>query len=56
VGSAAGHNPIALLIPCHRVLRSAGDISGYRWGSLRKQAILARESAQSEGQAGVWRV
>lgn len=46
VGGAVGHNPIALLIPCHRVLRSAGDVSGYRWGSARKQAILARESAR----------
>lgn len=45
VGSAVGHNPIALLIPCHRVLRSAGDLSGYRWGNERKQAILAREYA-----------
>lgn len=48
VGSATGRNPIALLIPCHRVLRSAGDIAGYRWGAARKQAILACEAALAE--------
>jgi AraC family transcriptional regulator, regulatory protein of adaptative response / methylated-DNA-[protein]-cysteine methyltransferase len=53
VGNAVGRNPVALLIPCHRVLRAAGDIGGYRWGGLRKQAILARESARSERLARV---
>jgi AraC family transcriptional regulator of adaptative response/methylated-DNA-[protein]-cysteine methyltransferase len=48
VGSAAGRNPIALLIPCHRVLRSVGDVTGYRWGGPRKQAILAWEAAHAE--------
>jgi len=48
VGSATGRNPIALLIPCHRVLRSVGDITGYRWGGPRKQAILAWEAALAE--------
>jgi AraC family transcriptional regulator of adaptative response/methylated-DNA-[protein]-cysteine methyltransferase len=52
VGSAAGRNPIALLIPCHRVLRSVGDITGYRWGAPRKQAILAWEAARAHDQAG----
>jgi len=47
VGSATGRNPIALLIPCHRVLRSVGDITGYRWGGPRKQAILAWEAARA---------
>lgn len=47
VGSAAGRNPIALLIPCHRVLRSVGDFTGYRWGGPRKQAILAWEAAHA---------
>ena len=52
VGGAAGRNPIALLIPCHRVLRSVGDITGYRWGGPRKQAILAWEAAHAHDRAG----
>lgn len=40
VGGAIGDNPIAYLIPCHRVLKSTGDISGYRWGVERKKAML----------------
>jgi AraC family transcriptional regulator of adaptative response/methylated-DNA-[protein]-cysteine methyltransferase len=51
VGSATGRNPIAMLIPCHRVLRSVGEITGYRWGGLRKQAILAWEAAHAGGRA-----
>ncbi|HEY5672389.1 MAG TPA: methylated-DNA--[protein]-cysteine S-methyltransferase [Malonomonas sp.] len=51
VGTAAGHNPIAYLIPCHRVLRSNGEIGGYRWGIDRKRAILAREAAVCENSA-----
>ena len=43
VGTAVGHNPIAVLIPCHRVIRKAGDFGNYRYGSLRKKALLARE-------------
>lgn len=43
VGSACGHNRIALLIPCHRVLRGDGGDGGYRWGVARKRALLARE-------------
>ena len=46
VGNAVGHNPVAYLIPCHRVLRVSGQIGGYRWGALRKRAILAMEAAQ----------
>lgn len=52
VGHAAGRNPIALLIPCHRVLRSVGDMAGYRWGGPRKQAILAWEAAHVHDRAG----
>jgi len=40
VGSALGHNPIALLIPCHRVIQKNGSLGGYRWGTNRKQDIL----------------
>ena len=47
VGSAVGHNPIAVLIPCHRVLRKAGEFGNYRYGSLRKKALLAREYVSS---------
>ena len=47
VGAACGSNSIALLIPCHRVIRETGVIAGYRWGGIRKRALLARESAQS---------
>ncbi len=43
VGTAVGHNPIAVLIPCHRVLRKDGDFGNYRYGSARKKALLASE-------------
>ncbi|MCF8032743.1 MAG: methylated-DNA--[protein]-cysteine S-methyltransferase [Desulfarculaceae bacterium] len=49
VGSAAGANPIAYLIPCHRVLRATGALGGYRWGLGRKRVMLAREAAQAAG-------
>ncbi len=44
VGSAVGHNPIAVLIPCHRVIRKAGEFGQYRYGALRKKALLAYEN------------
>ena len=43
VGTAVGHNPIAVLIPCHRVISKAGEFGNYRYGSARKKALLARE-------------
>jgi AraC family transcriptional regulator, regulatory protein of adaptative response / methylated-DNA-[protein]-cysteine methyltransferase len=43
VAQACGANALAVAVPCHRVLRNNGDISGYRWGVDRKQALLARE-------------
>lgn len=48
VGTAIGSNPVALIIPCHRVLRQTGELGGYRWGEIRKHAMLAREAAQFE--------
>jgi AraC family transcriptional regulator of adaptative response/methylated-DNA-[protein]-cysteine methyltransferase len=43
VGTAIGGNPIALVIPCHRVIQQSGELGGYRWGETRKHAILSRE-------------
>lgn len=45
VGSAVGANPIAWLIPCHRVLRHSGALGGYHWGLTRKRAMLVHERA-----------
>ena len=49
VGSALAHNPVAYLIPCHRVLRATGDFGTYHWGSGRKTAICGWEAAVSSG-------
>jgi AraC family transcriptional regulator, regulatory protein of adaptative response / methylated-DNA-[protein]-cysteine methyltransferase len=46
VGSAVADNPVALLIPCHRVIRSTGDTGQYHWGSQRKIAIIGWEAAR----------
>ena len=45
VGTAVGQNPLAYLIPCHRVIRETGVIGDYHWGATRKQAIIAWESS-----------
>ena len=44
VGTAVGHNPVAVLIPCHRVLRKDGEFGNYRYGSARKKALLGWEA------------
>lgn len=43
VGNAVGANPVAVVIPCHRVIRENGSFTGYRWGPARKSVLLARE-------------
>lgn len=48
VGTAVGRNPLAWLIPCHRVLRRDGGLGGYHWGLPLKRAMLAFESARAE--------
>ncbi len=46
VGSAVGANPLAWIIPCHRVIRQLGEPGGYRWGAVTKRAVIAYESAR----------
>ncbi|RIV42245.1 methylated-DNA--[protein]-cysteine S-methyltransferase [Flagellimonas pelagia] len=48
VGTAIGNNPVAFLIPCHRVIQSTGKIGGYMWGNTRKTAIIGWEAAQTD--------
>ena len=47
VGTAIGNNPIAFLIPCHRVIQSTGVFGGYMWGTTRKTAIIGWEAAKT---------
>jgi AraC family transcriptional regulator of adaptative response/methylated-DNA-[protein]-cysteine methyltransferase len=49
VGTAIGSNPIAFLIPCHRVIQSSGNFGGYMWGNTRKTAIIGWEQAVVRG-------
>ncbi|WP_339700701.1 methylated-DNA--[protein]-cysteine S-methyltransferase [Algoriphagus aquimarinus] len=46
IGTAIGSNPVAFLIPCHRVIQSSGKLGGYMWGNTRKSAIIGWEAAQ----------
>jgi AraC family transcriptional regulator, regulatory protein of adaptative response / methylated-DNA-[protein]-cysteine methyltransferase len=46
VGSAIGDNPVAFLIPCHRVIQSTGTFGQYHWGSTRKTAMIGWEAAK----------
>lgn len=47
VGTAVGNNPVAFLIPCHRVIKATGEIGQYHWGSVRKNAIIGWEAAKN---------
>ena len=49
VASACGANPVAIVVPCHRVLRSDGGLGGYRWGVQRKKELLLREEKSWAG-------
>jgi AraC family transcriptional regulator of adaptative response/methylated-DNA-[protein]-cysteine methyltransferase len=51
VGTAIGNNPIAYLIPCHRVIQANGTFGNYHWGSVRKKAILGWEFATTDNLA-----
>ncbi|WOE31487.1 MULTISPECIES: methylated-DNA--[protein]-cysteine S-methyltransferase [unclassified Acinetobacter] len=48
VGTAIGRNPVAFLIPCHRVIQSSGHLGGYRWGTTRKTAMIGWEGAKTD--------
>lgn len=47
VGTAIGNNPVAFLIPCHRVIQSSGHFGGYMWGAVRKTAIIGWEGVKT---------
>jgi AraC family transcriptional regulator of adaptative response/methylated-DNA-[protein]-cysteine methyltransferase len=47
VGSAVGDNPVAFLIPCHRVILSEGSFGQYHWGTTRKTAMIGWEAAKT---------
>jgi AraC family transcriptional regulator of adaptative response/methylated-DNA-[protein]-cysteine methyltransferase len=45
VARACATNPVSVVVPCHRVIRTDGTLAGYRWGLQRKQKLLEREAA-----------
>ena len=47
VGTAIGNNPVAWIIPCHRVIRQVGEMGGYRWGGFTKRAMIGYEAAST---------
>jgi AraC family transcriptional regulator of adaptative response/methylated-DNA-[protein]-cysteine methyltransferase len=51
VGNAVARNPISFIIPCHRVIRKVGEIHNYRWGAVRKKAMLGWEASRLESTA-----
>jgi AraC family transcriptional regulator of adaptative response/methylated-DNA-[protein]-cysteine methyltransferase len=48
VANACANNPVAIVVPCHRVVPSAGGVGGYRWGKARKEALLNRERRRAK--------
>ena len=48
VGTAVGSNPVSFIIPCHRVIRSSGELGGYHWGLNLKVAMIGWEAAKAE--------
>lgn len=52
VGAAVGRNPVAFVVPCHRILGRSGGLAGYHWGLTRKRAILGWEAGIAAEQAG----
>jgi AraC family transcriptional regulator of adaptative response/methylated-DNA-[protein]-cysteine methyltransferase len=48
VGTAIGSNPVAFLIPCHRVIQSTGSLGGYMWGSKRKAVMIGWEAIRTK--------
>lgn len=52
VGSAVGKNPVAFLIPCHRVIKSTGELGQYHWGAVRKTAMIGWEASKNDTPTG----
>jgi AraC family transcriptional regulator of adaptative response/methylated-DNA-[protein]-cysteine methyltransferase len=52
VANACAHNPVGVLIPCHRVIRSNGELGGYRWGLARKRALIDAERRSRSARSG----
>lgn len=50
VGTAIGDNPVAFIIPCHRVIQASGGLGGYHWGTTRKTLMIGWEAAQNDNQ------
>ncbi len=48
VAKACAANPVAILIPCHRVIRTDGSLGGYRWGVRRKRTLLIQEGRAND--------
>ncbi|MCF0202319.1 MAG: methylated-DNA--[protein]-cysteine S-methyltransferase [Bacteroidaceae bacterium] len=55
VGGAVGHNPISLIVPCHRVIGADGKLTGYAGGIEKKAALLRMESCMTAGKQKQWR-
>jgi AraC family transcriptional regulator of adaptative response/methylated-DNA-[protein]-cysteine methyltransferase len=53
VGNALAHNPVGFVVPCHRVIRATGALGDYRWGQVRRRALLAWEAARAEAASGL---